>query len=435
LFPFEVLANSVVGTQQQIAGTQQQLVLTSGCFLLAGVVCGTWILRQMLLRRSAPIDSSRLVLAAVMLGCISILSFIIGQFPWFDVPPAPMRAQIGGLGLFLLSVGVFLVVGHEVKALRHLRRLTWLFVGTGGLAVVGMFIPISDIAVGRLGITAHGSVGSLFFTWLVAMSVSQALCNPRISGTTRVLALAVAAVTIGRGLFSTFDWASGWVPPLVALGTVLLLRFPRTTLASGLLLAAPGFFAVGRAWEALMTYERWSWLTRVEAQRVMWQVIEREPWLGFGPANYHYYTPLFSILGYNIRFNSHNNYIDVVAQTGIIGLLLFVWLSVEAVRLALRLRARLPRGFEHAYAVGALGGIAGSLVAGLLADWIVPFVYNIGIAGFRSSMLFWFFLGGLVALRRCTDVAPVRVEARTPGREHRFSPWALPEGVAPGVNV
>ncbi|PWH19836.1 MAG: hypothetical protein DDG58_04135, partial [Ardenticatenia bacterium] len=45
-----------------------------------------------------------------------------------------------------------------------------------------------------------------------------------------------------------------------------------------------------------------------------------------------------------------------------------------------------------------LAGLAGTLVAGMLADWFIPFVYNIGLAGFRASILGWLFLGGLIAL-------------------------------------
>jgi hypothetical protein len=33
----------------------------------------------------------------------------------------------------------------------------------------------------------------------------------------------------------------------------------------------------------------------------------------------------------------------------------------------------------------------------------LPFVYNIGIAGFRASMLAWLFLGGLVALEQAVS--------------------------------
>ena len=39
------------------------------------------------------------------------------------------------------------------------------------------------------------------------------------------------------------------------------------------------------------------------------------------------------------------------------------------------------------------------LVAGMLGDWVIPFVYNVGLKGFRASVLGWIFLGGLVALQ------------------------------------
>ncbi len=40
----------------------------------------------------------------------------------------------------------------------------------------------------------------------------------------------------------------------------------------------------------------------------------------------------------------------------------------------------------------------GTMVAAVLGDWVLPFVYNVGFNGFRASVLGWLFLGGLVAL-------------------------------------
>lgn len=50
-------------------------------------------------------------------------------------------------------------------------------------------------------------------------------------------------------------------------------------------------------------------------------------------------------------------------------------------------------GLEQAYVNACLAGLAGSLAAAMLGDWFLPFVYNIGIAGFRASVLGWLFLG------------------------------------------
>jgi len=57
-------------------------------------------------------------------------------------------------------------------------------------------------------------------------------------------------------------------------------------------------------------------------------------------------------------------------------------------------------GLANAYVYAVLGGLAGTLVAALLVDWVLPFVYNIGMNGFRGSMLAWIFMGGLVSLEQ-----------------------------------
>jgi hypothetical protein len=122
--------------------------------------------------------------------------------------------------------------------------------------------------------------------------------------------------------------------------------------------------------------------------------------LGLGFANYYWYTPLFPIRGYAVSFNSHNNYIDLVAQCGLVGLVLLFWFFWELGRLGWWLRERVPVGFAQAYVYGALGGLAGTIVVATLGDWVLPFFYNVGLDGFRSSMLGWLFLGGLVCLEQ-----------------------------------
>ncbi|HSM56423.1 MAG TPA: hypothetical protein VK879_09745, partial [Candidatus Sulfomarinibacteraceae bacterium] len=76
----------------------------------------------------------------------------------------------------------------------------------------------------------------------------------------------------------------------------------------------------------------------------------------------------------------------------------FLWLFAEIGFLGWRLRQRVPEGFARAYVYGVLGGTVGTLAAGMLGDWVIPFVYNVTLNGFRTSVIAWVFLGGLVAL-------------------------------------
>jgi O-antigen ligase len=320
-----------------------------------------------------------------------------------------MRAQVGGLSVFLLSGGLFLFVGHNVQSLRQLQSLIWVFIVVGAFQV-GLMVFDKDFSLSSLAVTNVGTVGSLFWVWLVAVSFSQALVNDDLPRLARFAAFGVGVFALAWTIRLAQTWVSGWLPSLVALGVVILIRFPRITAGAGLLLAAPALAVAGRAADAVLSAESYSWDTRLEAWRVMFKVIANNPLLGFGPANYHFYTPLFPFLGYPAMFNSHNNYIDLLAQTGVIGLLAFCWFAIEALRLAWNLFAHATDGFVRAYVAGAFGGIVASLLAGVLADWVVPFTYNIGLKGFRSSLLFWFFVGGLLALKRMPHLQGARMQ-------------------------
>ena len=132
----------------------------------------------------------------------------------------------------------------------------------------------------------------------------------------------------------------------------------------------------------------------------MQQVFPLSPIFGLGPANYYWYTPLFPILGWYVSFNSHNNYIDILMQTGLVGLACFLWVIWELGRLGWCLRKHFVNDFAQGYVYACLGGLVGTLVSCWLADWLLPFAYNIGLRGFRASILAWFFLGGLVSLEQ-----------------------------------
>ena len=91
---------------------------------------------------------------------------------------------------------------------------------------------------------------------------------------------------------------------------------------------------------------------------------------------------------------------DLFAQVGLLGLALFFWFAVEVIRLGLRLRARFTEGFAPAMSMPCWRPGSAHWSSWLFADWILPFVYNIGFPGFQASVLVWLFLGGLVALEQ-----------------------------------
>jgi hypothetical protein len=119
-----------------------------------------------------------------------------------------------------------------------------------------------------------------------------------------------------------------------------------------------------------------------------------------GFANYYWYTPLFPIRGWRVSFNSHSQFVDLIAEVGYIGLLAFLWMFWEFGRLSWNLTKQLPEGFARAYAYGVLAGLCATMISAFLGDWVLPFVYNVGLAGFRASILPWIFVGGLIGLEQ-----------------------------------
>ena len=138
-------------------------------------------------------------------------------------------------------------------------------------------------------------------------------------------------------------------------------------------------------------------------------VTMRNPITGLGPAAYRPYTRMQPLAyGYSLwqepLVNSHNNYVDIFSQTGVIGLALFLWFMAEVALLAWRLRKRYRAGFLSGYVNGILAAWAGIMVAMMFLDWFLPFVYNVGFPGFQASVLVWLFFGGLVALEKLARV-------------------------------
>lgn len=378
-------------------GTGTSTTIPLAFVVVCGLV-GLWAFDMLVVRRQIQFISSPTMLPLGLFMLAAVGAFLAGQFPWFPTEAAPLRAQIGGLAIFLISGAAFLLVSNRVASVESLERITIIFIVLGGLLVLIETFPTVAQYVEILN--RPKSIGSLFWTWLATMAFAMGLFHTRLGRSSRLFLFGLAVLVLLIGLLRRDWWVSGWLPPLVGMTVILALRLPRLVAGVGVLMIPVGILLSEKFWGFLMLNEQYSLITRLEAWRVLAEIVNVNPILGLGPANYYYYTSLFPILGWYVNFNSHNNYVDILAQTGILGLIAFLWFFIALLRLSWRLIPACSPGFERAYAVGIVGGTLGTLVASGLGDWVVPFVYNIGMKGFRSSVLVWIFAGGLVALER-----------------------------------
>jgi O-antigen ligase len=138
--------------------------------------------------------------------------------------------------------------------------------------------------------------------------------------------------------------------------------------------------------------------TRLAAWQTNWLVTREHLFLGTGPAGYAaYYMTYYPDRG----MATHNNYLDVVSQTGLLGFAPFMWTLIAGafcIRTAYR---HVPRGgFEHGAVAGVFAAFVGMLVAAGLGDWMLPFPYTQGIAGYDYTIWAWLVIGLVMVMYR-----------------------------------
>lgn len=421
---FALVAAALVLPLEIGTGTEVRLNPVS---LLIPAITALWIL-DMARRRDVRFVPSSVNLPLLLFLGASLLSLLIGRATWDPLVPAKsnfLLVQLAQWAIFAFAALAFWLTANLVADEKTLWRLTAFFLLLGGGVAILRAVPGLGGLVGRF--TTAAFIRAPFWVLLAALAGGQLLWNRRLSLAWRGFLVAALLAALVYAFVEQQETVSNWVGIGAALAVLVWLRFPRlrwTLLALVLILALLGvlFPAV---YDFAGGDEEWvgSGGSRlVLIQRVI-DVTMRNPITGLGPAAYRPYANM-KPLPYRGAFwvapliNSHNNYVDIFAHGGVVGLALFGWFVVEIGKLGARLRYRYRGGFVAGYVNGMLAAGAGALVIMLFADWVLPFVYNIGFHGFQASILIWLFLGGLVALDVMppTGLATVEHESSLPNR-------------------
>ena len=393
-------------------GTGTEVSLNAATLLVPALLV-VWILGMVVRVRLsfAPSTANRPLL--LFLGA-SLLSLLIGIATWDPMVPRSsnfLLVQLAQWAIFAFSAGAFWLTASQGTDEKWLRRMTWTFLLVGGgLAIVRQLPGISNPAIRASSIAF---IRAPFWVLLASLAGGQLLFNRSLRIGARWGLAAVLTASFVYAFVEQQEAASNWVGLAGALAVLFWLRFPRLrwpVLAVVVLLALLGVL-VPSVYEFAGGDEEWalSGSSRLVLIERVIGVTMRNPITGLGPAAYRPYAnmePLAYQRAYWLQpsVNSHNNYVDLFAHGGIVGLALLGWFVVEVTRLGLGLRQRYSGGFAGGYINGMLAAGAASLVIMLLADWILPFVYNIGFPGFQASVLVWLFMGGLVALDNMNTV-------------------------------
>jgi hypothetical protein len=379
-------------------GTASEIVIS---LLLCAGTLGLWLVHMLVVEKRLalkPAPTNFPLLAFVATVFVSLGWGRVYRDVFVHDIGSPFVSAASAVVMALLPAA-FLLVANLVQDVRWLQAMVWLFLAEGLVSLI-MPLGIGPIPIiyrlvfqNRLiWINTHG----LFSMWYLSFALALALFNRRLHWSWRMALLVYAAGWVYWGFWQRTSWLSGWVPAFAAAAVVAFMRskWLFVVLAAVVVIGAGGYYLRTQ----FQRESEVSGFTRLAAYEVNWRVTGKHLLFGTGPAGYaSYYMSYFPTEG----MASHNNYIDIIAQTGIIGSFFILWFFGAQVWGSYKLRRRLQnRGdFAESLSVAVLAGTVGCLLAMALGDWLLPFAYTQGIVGFDSAMFNWFFMGSLWALR------------------------------------
>ncbi len=391
-------------------GTGTEVSLNPAALLIPALF-GIWILIQMR-DHDLRLPASRTTLPLLLFLIAGLLSIPIGNAIWDPRVPRPDNftiVQLAQWAIWFFSAAAFWLAGKLVKDVIWLQRLTVCYIAIAGLLAIVRVLPGGGDAL--YNTVTYAVNRAPFWLLLTALTAGQLLFNRQLSTRWRMFLLIILGAIIVFSFGEEQERASNWVSVAIVAGVLIWLRFPRVrwiVVAAVVVLAISGVlfqiiydFAGGDAkWEE-------SGGSRLALIGRVIELSMRNPITGIGPAAYRPYGKITSLqyggaFYSSIWLSSHNNYVDLFSQTGVVGMGLFFWFMLELVLLSARLRKRCTDGFVGGYVNSMLAAWFAVMVIMALADWFMPFVYNIGFLGFQASVLVWMFFGGLVAVEHMT---------------------------------
>ncbi|HIE39410.1 MAG TPA: hypothetical protein EYP77_10170 [Anaerolineae bacterium] len=369
-------------------GTQSRIPVSMVVTVSTIVV---WVIGVMVTRKRLRLAPSPTNIPLLGFVAASVVSFIWGNV-FRDVLVVPWRSwpfvQLGGLAVMVLLPGAFLLAANHLGEVRWISLLVLLLLVIGTIYIFGdrLHLPVRFL-----------QVRPLFPMWMICLSYTLAITDRKLPLWVRGLLLILAGAWGYHVFIQKFRWLSAWLPSGAAILVISLLR-SRMALVILLLIAVLYVGFNIDAIEARLEAERTeSGETRLDAWLHNWRVTSKHWLFGVGPAGYAlYYMSYFP----TEAMATHSNYIDILSQTGVVGLTLFLWFFLAVGFCAWRLwrRVRKRGDFVEAFSLATLGGWVGAMLAMALGDWLVPFVYTQTIAGFDYASYTWVLLGAMVAL-------------------------------------
>lgn len=299
--------------------------------------------------------------------------------------------QIAATLVMILLPGAMILTANVIKNQKSMQVIVIATIIAGILDLVNNFLKL------KLPINGNG----LFGMWFVAVCTGQALFNNELSKIWRICLMVLVAGRLAWGIgFGHISWLTGWLPLLVVIGIISFMRSKPLAILLLILLVIVVVLNFQTILNIIIPNEmQESGVTRFSAWQQNWSITQNHWLFGTGPAGYAlYYMTYFP----TNAMATHSNYIDILAQTGIVGIFFLIWLFIAIALFSFKISRRLnhKRDFQESLANTIFAGTLGCILMMAVGDWLIPFAYTQTIAGFNHSVYSWIFMGMAIALGR-----------------------------------
>jgi O-antigen ligase len=374
--------------------------------LLVVMISGLWLLRSIVLERRIVVQKKPYNLPLIAYMVIVVISLIWGTLfrdPTVITWSSFFKVQIAATTVMLMLPVTFLISAnliHDESILRNMSLmmviigvLGYLFETRFNYGIIYDFFRITGITVSNQG---------LFTMWVVIICMAYVLFDRTQKIVPKIAMLVVAAVWVNYRFLWNISWMTGWLPPITALIALIWMRSKKLFVVFLVLIVILALVNISFLQQALANEQTESGLTRLDAWKTNLSLTKDHFLFGTGPGGYAaYYMSYFP----DQAMATHNNYLDILAQTGIFGFIFFVSffaiVLLEGYKLCKQLKGK--GDFLEAMANAAFAGSVGCVLAMGLGDWMVPFPYTQGIGAFDYILYSWLFMGTIFAIKKIVN--------------------------------
>lgn len=333
------------------------------------------------------------LLLMIPVAFLSLVWNLGGADPNVPAQHVKLAVSVGQVLLIAWPVGLYFVTANAVRDVGTMETIMKLVVV---MALPSLLLPL-------LPGPWRTYVGWSVYFCLVASPYCFALSFETPSPLKKfgLWLVAILPIVYGVSIGKAFLYLTG----VTALAVVAALKGRRVLLAAVpiaaggyvLLVAATGSYLPGPL-QALVDIEvqQQSWGGRAGRLALAADTLAiwaRHPLFGVGPGNSWPYMHRYSVID-----TPHNQYLNLLLELGIAGIVCFAWFIVAAFRAGIDTLRRASSGFRRNLVIAWFALFSGMVVSGLTGDFIFHSIRNGGLEMFSGYYLQWVFLGMVASL-------------------------------------